>query len=132
MALPTPYVPTNVKLISEKVSQVIFIGDGKRVITPCLEKKKAKNLTFGGIGLGSNGPTGDNHKSGNADRYNESQLQTSNRTQQVSKFQLTYGKVFKDYFGDNYKKFEAFINHNNLNIQTIDGLIKALDFDLKR
>ena len=126
--IPVPYVNATVKIVKEKVSQVIFIADGKKEITPCLEKKKVQSLTLDSITLGYNDGYYYSNKNADASHYNERHLETSSTSIAVDKYKLTDSNVFKHYFGSKYGQIEDYLQKNEIDIQTIDGLIKAIDF----
>ena len=117
----------------EKVLQVIYLANREGKIVDCLEKRKSWNSTL----------LGDNYFDPNyafserqaafmlTNRLEENALDTlsqSNTLKEIKQFNLADRRCFKDFFGSQYKQFDAYVKSNDLNIKTIEGLIRALNF----
>lgn len=107
----------------EKVIRIIYIASKNGDIVPCLEKKVKRTQTYDWLSYVN--PIGYHN---NPTKYKSKKLKKSVTDKEVKKYKLVDRQELKDFFGHYYFRLERYIEKNNLNIKTLDGLISALDF----
>jgi hypothetical protein len=101
--------PGKVNIINEKVSEMIFLMDREGNLMACLEKKKGKNSSI---------------QNSKIDKTPQKSL----TEKEIKKYKLLEKRVFEDFFDAQFRQFNDYVEINNLNIRTLEGLIQALDF----
>ena len=102
--------------VKELVIETIYFANKQGTIIPIIHGKKSANWTP--------------HLSQKI-RYHEKKLKQSNRNKEVKKFKFVdYEYNFRTFFGEDFKAYKIYTETNNLDLRSIDGLIKSLNFNL--
>lgn len=121
-------IAVNFNITKEKVFQVIYLANMEGLITPCLERKKVVNNTLTGIALMLGWDGSINKLPESETNYTERRLSKSNTETEIERYKLIDKDSFEDFFSEEYQSFDIFVESNDLDIRTIEGLIMGLQF----
>ena len=121
-------VVTDLKI--EKIMEVVYIANASGSIRPYLEGKKSKNFSLYNLNYQERlieAAEEDEHPGKRELKYNEKKFKESKTAKEVKNFKIIDKNALSESTGAEFRRLESFIERNNIQLNTIEGLIEVVD-----